>query len=188
MQGYPIARQNEHDQPPNKDQFKIHFYPFDTLPPFRSHVHPKFAIFELGRKYHELLKKNTAAANEAVESYPNLRRVHRIYAAWTKPVKGMPEFDDWKGQGGAESDEDRQSESSSKTGYDSWRQGTKPGRAGSATERGSPTPSRKNSDAMQMANTCLRDLSYETLVEHEQVHGKGRWTPESLSGWVADSF
>ncbi|EKM76557.1 hypothetical protein AGABI1DRAFT_108652 [Agaricus bisporus var. burnettii JB137-S8] len=121
MKLYCILRQNEHAPPPNKDQYTFHFYPFDTLPPFRSHLHPKFAIVELGRKYHELRGKNLAAASAALSSYPILSRVNRIYAAWLLLPKGTPLFEEWKNKGSTDGNKDPQPESSSGTGYDSWR-------------------------------------------------------------------
>ncbi|EKM78401.1 hypothetical protein AGABI1DRAFT_114689 [Agaricus bisporus var. burnettii JB137-S8] len=125
-----ILRQNEHAPPPNKDQFTIHFYPFDTLPPIRSHLHPKFVIFELGRKFHELVEKDSAAANAAVSSYPILDRVHRIYAAWSHSLKGALAFENWKKQDSGAGDGDRQSE-----------EGYQRRRIGNATKQGpSATP------------------------------------------------
>ncbi|KAF7759881.1 hypothetical protein Agabi119p4_11576 [Agaricus bisporus var. burnettii] len=244
MKLYCILRQNEHAPPPNKDQYTFHFYPFDTLPPFRSHLHPKFAIVELGRKYHELRGKNLAAASAALSSYPILSRVNRIYAAWLLSPKGTPLFEEWKNKRSTDGnklegpqsesssgtgydswrnlgrqieDEDRQSESTSNTGYDSWRNpfkrkwtdnspdrdlqsesssntgpdswrlGVKRRRTGNVVEQGCPTPAGKSSEDIPMANSSCETLSHRSLIEHERLQGKGRWTQENLSGWAADA-
>jgi hypothetical protein len=187
MRPYPILRQKEPTPLPNKDQFTLHLYPFQTLPPFRSHLHPKFAIFELGRKFHLLLNKDVVAAKEAASFYPSLHRVRQIYTTWSVPPKGLSSFDDWMKQSDSDGDGDRQSESSSKTGYDSLRKGVKRRRTRNADEQGSPTPAGRNSEVMQMANPPLETLSHETLVELEHVYGKVGWAPENLSHWAANA-
>ncbi|EKM76556.1 hypothetical protein AGABI1DRAFT_108650 [Agaricus bisporus var. burnettii JB137-S8] len=186
MKLYPILRQNEHAPPPNGDQFRLHFYPFDTLPPFRSHLHPKFAIFELGRKFTKLIQQNPTAADAAFSSYPILSTIRIIYQGWTHQEVDKSSFEEWKKKGNPDGDGDRQSESSSRTGYDSLRSGAKRRRTGNSSEQGSPTPAGKSSDIMQRANPSSETLSHETLIEHECVYGKGGWTQESLSGWAAD--
>ncbi|XP_006455583.1 hypothetical protein AGABI2DRAFT_180559 [Agaricus bisporus var. bisporus H97] len=187
MRLYPIIRQNEHAPPPNGDQFTLHFYPFDTLPSFRSHLHPKFAIFELGRKFIELIERNPTAANAAFSSYPILHTIRIIYLAWSHLGVDKSLFEEWKKKGNPDRDGDRQSESSSRTGYDSMRGSVKRKRTGSSSEQGSPTPAGKSSDVMQMANPSSETLSHDTLIEHECIYGKGGWTQESLSGWAADA-
>ncbi|KAF7759879.1 hypothetical protein Agabi119p4_11574 [Agaricus bisporus var. burnettii] len=186
MESYPILRQNDHARPLNKDQYTLHFYPFNTLPLFRSHLHPKFAIYELGRKFDGLTDKDQAAADAAVLSYPELDIIYRIYLRWSRPRKG-PLFEEWKKKGRPDGDGDRQSESSSRTGYDSMRGSVKRRRTGSSSEQGSPTPAGKSSDVMQMANPSSETLSHDTLIEHECIYGKGGWTQETLSGWAADA-
>ncbi|KAF7759613.1 hypothetical protein Agabi119p4_11308 [Agaricus bisporus var. burnettii] len=187
MRLYPIIRQNEHAPPPNRDQFTLHFYPFDTLPSFRSHLHPKFAIFELGRKFTKLTERNPTAADAALSSYPILHVIQFLYLLWLHPGEDKSSFEEWKKKGNPDGDGDRQSESSSRTGYDSMRSGAKRRRTGSSSEQGSPTPAGKSSDVMQMANPSSETLSHDTLIEHECIYGKGGWTQESLSGWAADA-
>ncbi|KAF7759878.1 hypothetical protein Agabi119p4_11573 [Agaricus bisporus var. burnettii] len=187
MNLYPILRQNEHAPPPNGDQFRLHFYPFDTLPPFRSHLHPKFAIFELGRKFNQLTERNPTAADAAFSSYPILNAIQNLYLRWSHPGVNKSLIEEWKKTGRPDGDGDRQSESSSRTGYDSMRSGVKRRRTGNSSEQGSPTPAGKSSDVMQMENPSSETLSHETLIEHERVYGKGGWTQESLSGWAADA-
>ncbi|KAF7436273.1 hypothetical protein PC9H_003102 [Pleurotus ostreatus] len=36
------------DPPLRPEDVVNHFFPFDSIPPLKSHIHPKFAIFELG--------------------------------------------------------------------------------------------------------------------------------------------
>jgi hypothetical protein len=187
MKPYPTLRQNEHTPLPNKDQFTLHLYPFQILPPLHSHLHPKFAIVELGRKFINLLAGDPVAAEEAISLYPDLRRICSIYAAWRLLPKELPQIDDWMRQSGAGGDDDCQSESSSKTGYDSLRKGVKRRRTGNADQQGSLTPPRRNSDATQIASPSLETLSHETLTKHTLIYGKVGWTPESLSSWAAET-
>ncbi|KAK7686098.1 hypothetical protein QCA50_010910 [Cerrena zonata] len=60
MLDIPILRQDRESTAPGTaavpDMFTIHTHPFTTLPPLTSHVHPKFAILETGRKLKELFK------------------------------------------------------------------------------------------------------------------------------------
>jgi hypothetical protein len=45
----PIVRENVDDE-----AFHIFYYPYNGFPRLVSHIHPKFAIFEAGRKLKEL--------------------------------------------------------------------------------------------------------------------------------------
>ncbi|EKM75046.1 hypothetical protein AGABI1DRAFT_132665 [Agaricus bisporus var. burnettii JB137-S8] len=187
MRTFPILRQNEHGQPPNKDQYTIYLYPFDDMPTFRTHLHPKFAIYELGRKVHALVAEDGAVATRAFRTYQDLERVYDVFASWSALQKNSARFEEWKNQGNTEGDGDVHSESSSKTGVDSWRNGVKRRRTEHADEQGSPTPAGRNSDVMQIEDLSCKSLSQETMIEHERFYGKEGWTQESLSGWIADA-
>ncbi|KAF7759616.1 hypothetical protein Agabi119p4_11311 [Agaricus bisporus var. burnettii] len=113
MRSICIARQENHaqDRPIATTDFKIHVYPFDELPEIRSHVHPKFAIVELGRKLSELC---IDTLKSLIDSFPVLGSVLAIFMAWTRIVAPPEEgsqrdwFDHENGDG--------QSETSTKTG------------------------------------------------------------------------
>ena len=61
-----------------------HYYPFDTLPLLESHLHPKFAIFDAGRKINLLQLKVQKVVNESAIS-DRLSFVLRLYEAWMRP-------------------------------------------------------------------------------------------------------
>jgi hypothetical protein len=51
------------------DAVAVHYYPFDTLQLLRSHLHPKYAIFEAGRKLGGL---DASLATNLADRYPSL--------------------------------------------------------------------------------------------------------------------
>jgi hypothetical protein len=71
--------------------FKINLYPFTTLPLLRSHLHPKFVIFDAGRK----LSKYPAEEWEQLElsfmdtfniSLDTIGSLVTLYTAWTREL------------------------------------------------------------------------------------------------------
>ncbi|KAF8196540.1 hypothetical protein BJ912DRAFT_1140837 [Pholiota molesta] len=76
------------DQAPvGPESFVNYVYPFDNLPDFDSHIHPKFAILALGKKLLEMETKSIVAKrvalNKLLEKFPILEEVRRLYTAWT---------------------------------------------------------------------------------------------------------
>ncbi|EKM76572.1 hypothetical protein AGABI1DRAFT_108662 [Agaricus bisporus var. burnettii JB137-S8] len=170
MRSICIARQENHphDRPVATTDFKIHVHPFDELPELHSHLHPKFAIVELGRK---LSTFNQATLKTFFATNPILIRVHVIFKAWTSKVSG--EKDDSQSDRFDHESGDGQSETSTKTGY----RATKRKRVNASQT--SPTPSGPVLGAMRMAR-----LSHETLLDHEAIAGREGWTQESLLSWA----
>ncbi|KZT19361.1 hypothetical protein NEOLEDRAFT_1029002, partial [Neolentinus lepideus HHB14362 ss-1] len=60
----------------------VHNYPFDSMRLLNSHIHPKFAIFELGRKLASLSPdiKNKLITNKGI-----LSLIIQLHGAWTEP-------------------------------------------------------------------------------------------------------
>ncbi|EKM76574.1 hypothetical protein AGABI1DRAFT_131129 [Agaricus bisporus var. burnettii JB137-S8] len=118
MRSICIARQENHalDQPVATTDFKFHVYPFDELPEIRSHIHPKFAIVELGRKLSELCADTLISL---FDSFPVLSSVLAIFVAWTGKV--TPPEDGFQSYWVDPENGDGQSETSTKTGPDSTR-------------------------------------------------------------------
>lgn len=60
----------------------MHRYPFENLPLLKSHLHPKFAIFDAGRK---LLKLDPPPYLKLIETFPSLSfsSVQDLYTTWT---------------------------------------------------------------------------------------------------------
>ncbi|KAF7759893.1 hypothetical protein Agabi119p4_11588 [Agaricus bisporus var. burnettii] len=175
MRSICIARQENHphDRPVATTDFKIHVHPFDELPELHSHLHPKFAIVELGRK---LSTFNQATLEKLLVSHPILIRIIVIYKAWSSnpgenddiQSNRFDRFDHGTGDG--------QSETSSKTGID-FKRATKRKRTNAAQT--SPTPS-----GQVLGATRVAGLSHETLIDHEAVAGKEGWTQQSLLSWA----
>lgn len=82
MKSICIARQENYAQnrPAATTDFKIHIHPFDELPEIRSHLHPKFAIVELGRK---LSKLDPGSFKSLILSSSIYIRIRTIFVAWT---------------------------------------------------------------------------------------------------------
>lgn len=78
-----------HPQPQIFDTLS-HGYPFDTLPLLKSHLHPKFAIVDAGRKLSsssDLLRKLIQIL-PALE--PSITLLLAVYHMWTSEQKGGP--------------------------------------------------------------------------------------------------
>ncbi|KAF9496610.1 hypothetical protein BDN71DRAFT_1588802 [Pleurotus eryngii] len=59
----------------------MHFFPFDTMPLLTSHIHPKFAIFELGRQISALPMDLKI---KLINATPILCSISDIYRAWSE--------------------------------------------------------------------------------------------------------
>ncbi|KAJ8521508.1 hypothetical protein ONZ45_g1810 [Pleurotus djamor] len=70
--------------------FKIILYPFDELPVRKSHVHPKFAIYRLGRQLDSIYRSNREVFESLTTGRPSLSRILTIYNAWSQDVPSNP--------------------------------------------------------------------------------------------------
>lgn len=100
--------------------FTTHVYPFNTLPLLMSHLHPKYAIFEAGRK---LANLSTTCAQQLVRDYPSLGLAMTLHDAWTRRPPSSAErdssyidddSDDGDGDGDGDSDEDYKDDQTSR--------------------------------------------------------------------------
>lgn len=60
----------------------VHSHPFSTLPLLKSHLHPKFVIFDAGRKIAKMLEQRSGS----LERYSGVDKIYRLYRAWLQPV------------------------------------------------------------------------------------------------------
>jgi hypothetical protein len=110
------------DQAPvGPESFVNYVYPFDNLPDFDSHIHPKFAILALGKKLLEMETKSIVAKrvalNKLLEKFPILEEVRRLYTAWT----AIPDAKDVAADGSyAAPDNDSDDEEDSKPDFDNY--------------------------------------------------------------------
>jgi hypothetical protein len=75
-----LTRQNDDD-----DGSIVYNYPYDTLPRLRSHLHPKFVIFNTGKKLRRALE-GIILDPELQRLNPNLVTILRVYDAWILPL------------------------------------------------------------------------------------------------------
>ena len=110
MEETAIYRQNTVDKPTKPTDWTVHCHPFSTLPLLESHLHPKFVIYETGRKLDDILcplrplsekkgrDEEIALVEEVVarvnegrrqfrsklrKTWPAITQIEHIYAAWT---------------------------------------------------------------------------------------------------------
>ena len=76
-------RQHIIDTPITTDHLSIHLHPFKTLPLFKSHIHPKFVIFNAGAKLVDLA---TADVSKLVKDFPGLSSIITLYNAWIRKL------------------------------------------------------------------------------------------------------
>lgn len=58
-----------------------HTHPFKTLPQLKSHLHPQFVIFDVGRKLEGLAEDTFVRLNE---DFPSLSLIKCVYNAWSR--------------------------------------------------------------------------------------------------------
>ncbi|KAF9037549.1 hypothetical protein BJ165DRAFT_561915 [Panaeolus papilionaceus] len=75
-----VTRQSSDPHQPN---VTVHRYPFDDLPPIISHVHPKYALLQLGYLFHSRSIRNIKSL---VVKFPWLRDVLELYVSWTSII------------------------------------------------------------------------------------------------------
>lgn len=196
MESIAIHRQNTvpaPDTPLSTNDFKTHTYPFTTLPLMTSHLHPKFAILEAGRKLETLETNNVA---ELIGSYPSLGDVVVLYGAWTRAVPGNAmadrTYNNPDENDSSDHDDDRREEDSSNDEdyKDNRSQHTSCGRYGSrkrCAPHGSPTPSSKRPRREGGTHGQKRKysslISGVTMVEHSRKVGKMTWTDDAVRNW-----
>ena len=66
----------------------FHRYPYNELPLLKSHIHPKFAIFDAGRKLKRLEELTTSKREllRVLTDNPRLEKVQILYYSWTQKV------------------------------------------------------------------------------------------------------
>jgi hypothetical protein len=71
------------------DVITAHGHPYKTLPNLKSHLHPKFAIFDAGRKMKDLSQQSKIPLPELrklLSDYPALTMIQELYNAWTQKI------------------------------------------------------------------------------------------------------
>ena len=66
-----------------------HVYPYSTLPDLKSHLHPKFVIFDAGKKLDKLYSEDSISSpvyDKFLEDYPSAEKARDLYLAWIGPL------------------------------------------------------------------------------------------------------
>jgi hypothetical protein len=80
---FVITRGTSEDEHTETTNWTNHTYPFDTLPLLESHLHPKFVIFNSGKKINGLpVHKYT----KLMQQFPILGHVENLYMAWLESL------------------------------------------------------------------------------------------------------
>ena len=74
-----IVRQND-----DGEFIDYHKYPFDTLPKIQTHLHPKFVIFDAGKKWKKAEGFSLEPQFKHLET--SLETIEGLYDAWIRPL------------------------------------------------------------------------------------------------------
>ena len=168
------------------DDFATHVYPFQTLPLLKSHLHPKFAIINAGRK---LATSSSAYSPQLMLDYPSLSHVLTLYLCWTRspppesdqdPAFHRP-YDDDASDGDDEDEDDPRDDD-----YDDRTTRQLPCRNKKRARQVSPTTKRKRSKRTNPASGSKRNLSERAMVKHDQKFGKAEWS-DRIRKWTRTS-
>ncbi|KAF8870407.1 hypothetical protein CPB84DRAFT_1855579 [Gymnopilus junonius] len=105
MMSIPIHRQvDSPNRPviPREKHFTYHHFPFHSFPTIKSHVHPRYVIFNAGQKMANRLYYELTFRNE-------LKSVKAIYDAWIEPAPLLPEWETAEDKEDKEGDRDDKS-------------------------------------------------------------------------------
>jgi hypothetical protein len=149
-------------------------YPFTSHPTLRSHLHPKFAILEAGRKLTSMKSyhlKNLLCS-------PQLQQVVGIYHAWTRNDLPL----DWKDDVGFNppllSTNTGNTDSDDETVAD--RYGDRYGRhARRLEQQHSPGATESRADRKRKRET----LSSQSIAQHRALLGRREWSSDQILSW-----
>jgi hypothetical protein len=163
------------------DAAVIHRYPYSSLPLLECHVHPKFAIFDAGRKLKKMLFGDHLvkdALRRALEDYPSLLKIQRLYRAWIQDPPSIaledktyvnPEFILVYSEDGSGDDHSNDSDYDHANGQPK-RTRTIPGRG----------------DGFHLYRRTLL-LSKAALSRINQEFGETAWTADHIRQWSSDT-
>lgn len=176
-----------------------HFYPFDTLPLFESHLHPKFAIYNAAKKLDDFSSDHYL---QLLEDYPQLSSIQILYNAWKRRPKEdeldnpsflPPQVDD------NEDEDDDFEDDPHDFDYDdrppSRQSRSKKGKAAASPTKSrpshptkrraeaSPTKSHASHPKKRKAPPSSTGPTRKALSTHNQEVGKAAWTRNCIRQW-----
>ncbi|PPR01844.1 hypothetical protein CVT24_001732 [Panaeolus cyanescens] len=78
--------------PTDPSHFTTYFYPFNDLPPIRSHIHPKFVIISLGKLMGNPYR--FLSDNRLAPYHEHLTIINALWTKWSKELRPSQEYDD----------------------------------------------------------------------------------------------
>ncbi|GLB35617.1 hypothetical protein LshimejAT787_0211820 [Lyophyllum shimeji] len=179
----PINNQPPPQPPlPAKDDFTFFVHPYDDFPVIASHVLPRFALYDAGRKICGNLAVGYRKQHPALRQ--QLDKVEKIYEAWTKELDdGAPDVDAFLNGGGDDSSQGDHGKDDEFGGNDANSDRTGKGRAYPARKRpdtddGSPGGSKRqrqgySSKQQRLVEDGTAWLDDVTLREFDQQASLG---------------
>lgn len=83
MSTFGITRQDDECDPCTADAYQTHFYPFDTFPTMKSHVHPNFVLLHLSRLLFD--RDQDPYIKNLLRTNKHIAKVARLAVAWCSP-------------------------------------------------------------------------------------------------------
>jgi hypothetical protein len=191
-----ITRQDSVQTEGEKNWPPSHHYPFKTLPIIKSHLHPKFAIVNAGRKIQKLGTTMVKDFRRVLLDFPILRVVMDVYTAWVRPadlndksfnVLPVHPLELIGGDSGSD-DGDNYDDSD----YDNRTISCRPHPRNRTTPQnslqGSPVRKRKRTEPAPRASGSKRKvLSELSLSKHDHQIGARPWTGNLIRKWDQES-
>jgi hypothetical protein len=183
----------------DNDNWILHHYPFSTLLPIESHLHPQFVIFDVGRKMKKLQEPTyTKLSNNFPSLSPLLRKIIDLYSAWDRDIPDsahndvsyiVPNDDD------SDDPKDDDKDDKDKDFVEGSVQSRRRFLSFEAELPSPPIPPRRNPVRSSQnllsqvkSNTEVHPfLSEVTLFSHNQQIGKATWTNDRIREWCARS-
>lgn len=187
MESSSDAKDANMESSPDSD-YRIHRYPFKTLPLLESHLHPKFVIFEGGRKLESL--SLVLKGQETFNDFPTLTALTELYNAWkASPTAEEQEQDSSynvpvDSNGGDDDDDD---DSDYQSGPPSRRKGHLKKRKALAVKPNAAKGKRPRKVLSKLSIHNRQVLSEATLFSLNQRFGRARWTYDCIRDWSKQS-
>lgn len=173
---------------PIASDFTVHMFPFDTLPPLVTHLHPRFVICNTAQKM------RSVPLSAILHSSPILLKIVSIFEAWTRPIPLRCLIDPTFNPPDPPDNKSNQFGGGARCTVNA-RSGLKRRRAADPKDLGSPKLCRKGgegSKGLGQKRTIYPRLSKEALQVHDVILGLEpmkslQTTKESVGNWLMDS-
>jgi hypothetical protein len=153
-----------------------HFHPFTTLPLLQSHLHPKFAIYNAGKKLLEFSQDHYLQLRRA---FPRLVDIKKLYAAWlTQPKEEELEDPSFQPPRDDDEEDDDDDGDPKDLDYDD----RPPSRQSPPKKRRAPAP-RTKSQPMKRKAPAADQPPRKALCSDHRRRGQTSWTNNLIREW-----